>query len=93
MRVLSREPTHRRALALMWLDGGVRWSVHDEHRQYDLGNTVLELLVLQPRPAEQDLTILAHVIDALKRVDHGTFGRCVVDGEQIYEETAECLWT
>jgi hypothetical protein len=39
------------------------------------------------------LTILAQVIDALKRVDYGTFGRCVVDGEQIYEETAECLWT
>ena len=27
--------------------------------------------------AEQDSTILAQVIDALKRVDHGTFGGCV----------------
>jgi DnaK suppressor protein len=44
--------------------------------------------------AEQDSTILAQVIDALKRVDDGTFGRCVVDGEPIDEKRLEALpWT
>jgi DnaK suppressor protein len=44
--------------------------------------------------AEQDSSILAQVIDALKRVDDGTFGQCVVDGEPIDGKRLEAEpWT
>ncbi len=44
--------------------------------------------------ADQDSATLRQVIDALARVDNGTFGQCVVDGEPIDEKRLEAMpWT
>jgi DnaK suppressor protein len=44
--------------------------------------------------AETDSAILAQVRAALKRIDDGTFGRCVVDGGAIEERRLEAVpWT
>jgi DnaK suppressor protein len=44
--------------------------------------------------AELDATVLQQVRDALRRIDDGTFGRCVVDGEPIDEKRLEAVpWT
>lgn len=44
--------------------------------------------------AETDSAILAQVRDALKRIDDGTFGLCVVDGGPIEERRLETVpWT
>ena len=44
--------------------------------------------------AETDSAILAEVRAALKRIDDGTFGRCVVDGGPIEERRLEAVpWT
>ena len=44
--------------------------------------------------AETDSEILAHVRAALGRLDDGTFGQCVVDGEPIAEPRLEAVpWT
>ena len=44
--------------------------------------------------AEADRTILGQVRDALKRIDDGTFGTCVVDGGPIEEARLEAVpWT
>src|SRR5882672_11241626 len=44
--------------------------------------------------AELDATVLQQVRDALKRIDDGTFGRCVVDGEPIEPKRLEAVpWT
>jgi len=41
-----------------------------------------------------DATTLAQVREALKRIEDGTFGRCVVDGEPIEEKRLEAIpWT
>ena len=43
---------------------------------------------------ELDSTTLNEVREALKRIDDGTFGRCVVDGEPIDEKRLEAMpWT
>jgi|SRR5262249_17052506 len=44
--------------------------------------------------AELDATVLQQVRDALKRIDDGTFGRCVVDGGPIEPKRLEAVpWT
>lgn len=44
--------------------------------------------------AELDASVLQQVRDALRRVDSGTFGLCVVDGEPIEPKRLEALpWT
>ena len=44
--------------------------------------------------AETDSAILAAVRAALRRIEDGTYGRCVVDGEPIDEKRLEAVpWT
>ena len=44
--------------------------------------------------AETDSAILAQVRAALRRIEEGTYGRCVVDGEPIDEKRLEAVpWT
>jgi len=44
--------------------------------------------------ADLDATVLQQVRDALRRIDDGTFGRCVVDGGPIEEKRLEAVpWT
>ena len=44
--------------------------------------------------AELDTTTLEQIRDALQRIDDGTFGRCVVDGEPIEPKRLEAVpWT
>jgi DnaK suppressor protein len=44
--------------------------------------------------AELDATVLQQVRDALRRIDDGTFGRCVVDGGTIEPKRLEAVpWT
>jgi DnaK suppressor protein len=44
--------------------------------------------------AELDATVLQQVRDALGRIDNGTYGRCVVDGEPIEPKRLEAVpWT
>jgi len=44
--------------------------------------------------AETDSAILAQVRAALKRIDAGTFGKCVVDGSPIEEKRLQAVpWT
>jgi DnaK suppressor protein len=44
--------------------------------------------------AELDMTVLQQVREALQRIDAGTFGRCVVDGEPIEPKRLEAVpWT
>jgi len=43
---------------------------------------------------ELDATVLQQVRDALRRIDEGTFGRCVVDGGPIEPKRLEAVpWT
>jgi DnaK suppressor protein len=63
------------------------------HDAGDEGSTD-ELKEEQFAEAEADRTVLNQVRDALKRVDSGTFGVCVVDGEPIEEARLEAMpWT
>jgi DnaK suppressor protein len=41
--------------------------------------------------AELDSTVLKQVREALTRIDEGTFGRCVVDGEPIEEKRLDAV--
>ncbi len=44
--------------------------------------------------AELDSTVLQHVRDALKRIDDGSFGKCIVDGGPIEAARLEAVpWT
>ena len=44
--------------------------------------------------ADRNSTVLAHVRVALRRIDDGTFGTCVVDGDPIGDKRLEALpWT
>jgi DnaK suppressor protein len=44
--------------------------------------------------ADADWKLLQQVRDALKRIDKGTFGKCIVDGEPIEEKRLQALpWT
>jgi DnaK suppressor protein len=44
--------------------------------------------------AELDVQVLQQVREALQRIDAGTFGRCVVDGEPIEPKRLEAVpWT
>jgi DnaK suppressor protein len=44
--------------------------------------------------AELDATVLRQVRDALRRIEEGTFGRCVVDGGSIEPKRLEAVpWT
>ena len=44
--------------------------------------------------AESDTAILEAVRDALQRIDEGTYGSCVIDGEPIDEKRLESVpWT
>jgi DnaK suppressor protein len=44
--------------------------------------------------AELDATVLQQVREALQRIENGTFGRCVVDGEPIEPRRLEAVpWT
>jgi DnaK suppressor protein len=53
-----------------------------------------ELKEEQLAEAEGDRMVLSQVRDALKRIDNGTFGTCVVDGEPIEHQRLEAMpWT
>jgi DnaK suppressor protein len=53
-----------------------------------------ELKEEQLTEAEADRTLLEQVRAALKRIDDGTFGRCVVDGKPIEAPRLEAMpWT
>lgn len=44
--------------------------------------------------AESDTTLLEQVREALQRIDNGSFGQCVVDGEPIEPQRLEAVpWT
>ena len=44
--------------------------------------------------AQTDSTTLTQVRDALARIEDGTFGRCIVDGEPIEEKRLDAVpWT
>jgi len=44
--------------------------------------------------AELDATVLQQVRDALRRIEEGTFGQCVVDGGPIEQKRLEAVpWT
>ena len=44
--------------------------------------------------AELDTTTLENIRDALQRIEDGTFGRCIVDGEPIEPKRLEAVpWT
>jgi DnaK suppressor protein len=44
--------------------------------------------------AELDASVLQQVRDALKRIDDGTFGRCIVDGGPIEPKRLDAIpWT
>jgi DnaK suppressor protein len=44
--------------------------------------------------AELDVTVLQQIRDALQRIEDGTFGLCVVDGEPIEPKRLEAVpWT
>ena len=44
--------------------------------------------------AELEATVLQQVRDALRRIEDGTFGRCLVDGAPIEEKRLEAVpWT
>lgn len=44
--------------------------------------------------ADSDSALLRQVQDALKRIDNGTYGKCVVDGGEIEEKRLEAEpWT
>jgi len=44
--------------------------------------------------AELDANVLQQVRDALRRIEDGTFGRCVVDGEPIEQKRLDAVpWT
>jgi DnaK suppressor protein len=44
--------------------------------------------------AELDATVLQQVRDALKRIDDGTYGRCIVDGGPIETKRLDAVpWT
>lgn len=63
---------------------------------HDIGDegSTDELKEEQFAEAEADRTVLNQVRDALKRIDNGTFGTCVVDGEPIEEARLEAMpWT
>jgi DnaK suppressor protein len=53
-----------------------------------------ELKAMEIRHVDADSTVLTQVREALKRIDNGTFGRCVVDGGPIEEKRLEAIpWT
>lgn len=63
------------------------------HDVADESSTV-ELKEEQFAEAEADRMVLNQVRDALKRIDNGTFGTCMDDGEPIEEERLEAMpWT
>jgi DnaK suppressor protein len=44
--------------------------------------------------AQSDAAVLTQVRDALRRIDEGTYGRCVIDGEPIEEKRLQSIpWT
>ena len=44
--------------------------------------------------AELDATILQQVQDALRRIENGTYGRCVIDGRPIHPKRLDAMpWT
>lgn len=44
--------------------------------------------------AESDASVLTQIRDALRRIDDGTYGRCVIDGEPIEEKRLQSIpWT
>ena len=47
-----------------------------------------------PWQVDAELTLLNQVREALRRIDSGTFGKCLVDGETIEEKRLEAMpWT
>jgi RNA polymerase-binding transcription factor len=62
----------------------------------DAGDESVSHELKDERLTEADLatTTLAEVQDALRRIDEGTYGRCIVDGEPIEEKRLEAMpWT
>lgn len=59
----------------------------DQGRIDELRDQFLEL-------AETDAATLAQIRDALRRLDEGTFGRCIVDGKPIERKRLDAVpWT
>ncbi|WP_447987143.1 TraR/DksA family transcriptional regulator [Nitrospira sp. Nam74] len=53
-----------------------------------------ELKAMELRHVDAESTVLTQVREALKRIENGTFGRCVVDGGPIEEKRLETIpWT
>jgi DnaK suppressor protein len=70
-----------------------RETIDDQPDPGDQG-TVEELRSEYFSLAETDSEILANVRAALRRIDEGTFGRCVVDGGPIEEKRLQAVpWT
>jgi RNA polymerase-binding transcription factor len=63
---------------------------------HDVGDESVtdELKEQQLTEAEADQTVLTQVREALKRINDGTFGKCVVDGGPIEDARLEAVpWT
>jgi len=63
---------------------------------YDLGDASVDMLEIEEERAilMSEQALLSEVEDALKRIDQGTYGRCIVDGEPIPEKRLEAIpWT
>jgi DnaK suppressor protein len=67
-----------------------------EEEVRDLGDVSVdgEVKEEQFQEADTDWAVLNQVRDALKRIEDGTFGKCVVDGRPIEEKRLEAVpWT
>jgi RNA polymerase-binding transcription factor len=78
----TRSPEDARAQAMDSPGDAADASVAEEAESVELAEAQLDEAVLQ------------QVRDALRRIDDGTFGRCVVDGEPIEKKRLEAVpWT
>ena len=67
-----------------------------DHPASDAGDVALEneRKEEQFRDADADWRVLLQVREALERIENGTYGRCLVDGEPIDEKRLEAVpWT
>ena len=63
---------------------------------YEPEEANVDLLEMQQERAilVSEQALLTEVEDALKRIDQGTYGRCIIDGEPIPEKRLEAIpWT
>lgn len=63
---------------------------------YDMGDAAVDLveIVQEQSVLVNEQALLTEVEEALKRIDEGTYGRCIVGGEIIPEKRLEAIpWT